>query len=198
MVRRFLASGACRPAFQGGLPAVSINGGFSSFGRQTTNPQFQNPAMIDPSVGYTWIKGNQSLKFGYEYEHIWMGVFDNNPPYGSFSFGGSYSSPSKVADAYWADFLFGTTSAYSLAGAFEAHLRQTLDSAYVQDDWKVSPNLTLNLGLRWEYGSPYSEENNYISNWDPTSQTVFTINPKATLGNGITPTTGAAFTAKRS
>jgi len=188
--------GSLPASFQGGLPAVSITGGFSSFGRQTTNPQFQNPAMIDPSVNYTWIKGNQSLKFGYEYEHIWMGVFDNNPPYGSFSFGGSYSSPTKVADAYWADFLFGTTSAYSLAGAFEAHLRQTLDSAYVQDDWQVFPNLTFNLGLRWEYGSPYSELNNYVSNWDPSSQTVLTINPKATLGNGITPTTGSGTYGK--
>jgi len=180
--------GSLPTSFQGGLPAISIGGGFSSFGRQTTNPQFQNPAMIDPSAAYTWIKGKHSLKIGYEYEHIWMGVFDNNPPYGSFSFSGSYSSTSKVADAYWADFLFGTTSAYSLAGAFEAHLRQTLDSAYVQDDWKVTPNLTFNLGLRWEYGSPYSELNNYVSNWDPGAQTVLTINPKATLGNGITPT----------
>ncbi len=212
--------GSLAPSFQGGLPAVSINGGFSSFGRQTTNPQFQNPAMIDPSVGYTWIKGKQSLKFGYEYEHIWMGVFDNNPPYGSFSFGGGYSacangtpipgggtcssatgapsavSSNKVADTYWADFLFGTTSAYALAGAFEAHLRQSLDSAYVQDDWKLRPNLTLNIGLRWEYGSPYSELNNYVSNWDPASQTVLTINPKATAGNGITPTTGSGVYGK--
>ncbi|MGO8932304.1 MAG: TonB-dependent receptor domain-containing protein [Terracidiphilus sp.] len=188
--------GSLAPSFQGGLPAVAISGGFSSFGRQTTNPQFQNPALIDPSVGYTWIKGKHSLKFGYEYEHVWMGVFDNNPPYGSFSFGGSYSSPTKVADAYWADFLFGTTSAYTLAGAFESHLRQSLDSVYVQDDWKVSSNLTFNLGLRWEYGSPYSELNNYISNWDPGTQTVLTINPKATLGNGITPTTGSGTYGK--
>lgn len=188
--------GSLAPSFQGGLPAVSIGGGFSSFGRQTTNPQFQNPALIDPSAAYTWIKGMHSLKIGYEYEHIWMGVFDNNPPYGSFSFSGSYSSPSKVADAYWADFLFGTTSAYSLAGAFESHLRQSLDSAYLQDDWKVSSSLTFNLGLRWEYGSPYSELNNYISNWDPGTQTVLTINPKATAGNGITPTTGSGTYGK--
>lgn len=188
--------GSLPASFQGGLPAVSITGGFSSFGRQTTNPQFQNPALLDPSATYTWIKGNHSLKFGYEYEHVWMGVFDNNPPYGSFSFGGSYSSPTKVADAYWADFLFGTTSAYSLAGAFEAHLRQTLDSAYVQDDWKVTPDLTLNLGIRWEYGSPYSEQHNYVSNWDPGSQTVLTINPNATLGNGITPTSGSGVYGK--
>jgi len=188
-------------SFQGGLPAVSITGGFTAFGRQTTNPQFQNPAIIDPSVGYTWIMGNHSLKFGYEYEHVWMGVFDNNPPYGSFTYGGGYSANggAKVADSYWADFLFGTTSAYSLAQAFEAHLRQTLDSAYVQDDWKVMPNLTLNLGLRWEYGSPYSEQNNLVSNWDPASQTVFTINPSVTTANaafGITPTSGSGVYGK--
>jgi hypothetical protein len=189
----------------GGLPAVSITQ-FQAFGRQTTNPQFQNPSLLDPKFNYTWIKGKHSLKFGYEWEKVWMGVLDNNPLYGSFSFGGGFSAcpagtalpgggtcptPTKVADTYFADFLFGTTSAYSLANFFEAHLRQTLDGAYAQDDWKVLPNLTLNLGLRWEYGSPYSEENSYVSNWDPDSQTVLTLTPGAASGNGITPTSGS-------
>ena len=199
----------------GGLPAVSITN-FQAFGRQTTNPQFQNPALLDPKANYTWILGQHSLKFGIEYEHVWMGVLDNNPLYGSYTFGGGYSacpsgtaipgggtcssatgtptnqSSTKVADTYFADFLFGTTNAYSLANYFEAHLRQTLASAYAQDDWKVAPNLTLNLGLRWEFGSPYTEQHNYISNWDPASQTVFTLSPGATTGNGITPVTGSS------
>jgi hypothetical protein len=177
------------PIVSGGLPSIGISGGFTAFGRQSTNPQWQNPALLDPKVNFTWIKGRHSLKFGYEYEHIWMAVNDNNPLYGSFTYGGGYSG-STVADGYWADFLFGTTSAYSLANYFVAHLRQTMNSAYAQDDWKVSPKLTLNLGLRWEYGSPYSEQHNYISNFDPDTQTVLTTTPGAVGGNGITPYTG--------
>ncbi|WP_263367211.1 TonB-dependent receptor [Edaphobacter bradus] len=175
------------PVVAGGLPSIGITG-FTGFGRQSTNPQWQNPALIDPKVNFTWARGKHSLKFGYEYEHIWMAVNDNNPLYGSYTYGGGYSaSGSTVSDTYWADFLFGTTSAYSLANYFVAHLRQTMQSVYAQDDWKVTPKLTLNLGLRWEYGSPYSEQHNYISNFDPISQTVLTLSPGATAGNGITP-----------
>ncbi len=174
----------------GGLPSISITN-FSVFGRQSTNPQWQNPALLDPKVNFTWVKGNHTLKFGYEYEHVWMAVNDNNPLYGGWTYGGAYSltTGSAVADNYWADFLFGATSNYQLANYFVVHLRQSMDSAYAQDDWKVLPNLTLNLGLRWEYGSPYSEQNNYVSNFDPGSQTVLTITPGAS-GIGITPYSG--------
>jgi Carboxypeptidase regulatory-like domain/TonB dependent receptor/TonB-dependent Receptor Plug Domain len=189
----------------GGLPSVGISG-FTGFGRQSTNPQWQNPALLDPKVNYTWVVGKHSLKFGYEYEHIWMAVNDNNPLYGSFTYGSGYSlcdaatSPlcatnasggaaptAPVTDDYWADFLFGTTTSYQLANYFVVHLRQDMDSAYAQDDWKVTPNLTLNLGVRWEYGSPYSEWKNNISNFDPASQSVLTITPGSAAGNGITP-----------
>jgi hypothetical protein len=173
----------------GGLPSTGISGGFTSFGRQSTNPQWQDPALIDPKVNFTWVKGAHSMKFGYEFEHIWMAVNDNNPLYGSFTYGGGYSNAggSTVADTYWADFLFGTTSAYSLANFYVAHVTQTMQSLYAQDDWHPLPSLTVNMGLRWEYGSPYSDLHNNISNFDPVSQTVLTISPGAVAGNGITP-----------
>ena len=176
------------PFVAGGLPTTSISGGFTGFGRQSTNPQFQNPALLDPKLNYTWVKGRHSFKIGYEYEHLWMGVEDNNPLYGSFTYSGGYSNAggTTVADTYFADFLFGTTSAYSVANFYEAHIRQTFNNAYAQDDYKATSNLTLNLGLRWEYGSPYSDSNDNISNFDPVTQTVLSINKNASNGNGIT------------
>ena len=191
------------PVVAGGLPSTSISGGFSSFGRQSTNPQWQDPAFIDPKLNFTWVKGSHSLKFGYEYQHLWMAVNDNNPLYGAFTYGGGYSvcpagtaipgtttackGGSAVADNYWADFLFGTTSSYQLANFYEAHLTNNTHNLYAQDDWKVSPQLTLNLGLRWEYTSPYADLYNHISNFDPGTQTVLTTTPGAVAGNGITP-----------
>ena len=187
------------PIVAGGLPSIGITG-FTGFGRQSTNPQWQDPAVLDPKVNFTWVKGKHSMKFGYEYEHLWMAVNDNNPLYGSFTYGKgssicnaaaattcSATAPKAVTDNYWADFLFGNSSAYSLANYFVAHLRQQEHNLYAQDDWKVSPKLTLNLGLRWEYGSPYTEQNNNISNFDPGTQTVLTTTPGAVAGNGITP-----------
>jgi Carboxypeptidase regulatory-like domain/TonB dependent receptor/TonB-dependent Receptor Plug Domain len=181
----------------GGLPSTGITG-FTGFGRQSTNPQWQNPALIDPKVNFTWVKRNHSLKFGYEYEHVWMAVNDNNPLYGSFNYGGGYSNAggATVSDTYWADFLFGTTNAYSLANYYVAHLTQNIHNLYAQDDWKVMPRLTLNLGLRWEYGSPYADLYNRISNFDPGTQTVLTTTPGAVAGNGITPFQGGGTYGK--
>jgi hypothetical protein len=172
----------------GGLPSIAITGGFTSFGRQSTNPQWQNPSLADPKLNFSWVHGRHSLKFGYEWEKVWQEIEDSNPLYGSFSYGGGYSkcpttagtscpNTSAVADTDFADFLFGTSSAYSLATYFITHVYQEMDSAYAQDDWKVSSKLTLNIGLRWEYGSPWWERDNFVSNFNTTTGTLQTLTP---------------------
>jgi hypothetical protein len=195
------------PTVAGGLPTTAFGAGFSTVGRQNTNPQWQNPSLLDPKVNFSWIKGKHTLKVGYEYEHIWMEVQDSNPLYGGFSYGGAYSlcpasagsacaSTSKVDENYWADFLFGNTNQYSLATYFKAHLLQTMHNVYGQDDWKVNSKLTLNLGLRWEFGSPYSEANNHIANFDPTTGTMLTLNPGYTGANFLTTVSGSGTYGK--
>jgi len=177
----------------GGLPSIAITN-FSSFGRQSTNPQWQNPSELDPKVNFSWAKGRHSLKFGYEFQRIWMGYEDSNPLYGSFTFSKGYSvcpasggsscnNTKAVSDNYWADFLFGTSAKYALATYWRSLLYQNRDSLYAQDDWKIKPNLTLNLGMRWEYGSPYSAKNDYVSNFDPATQSMITLAPGFTNSN---------------
>jgi hypothetical protein len=174
------------PVVYGGLSTVSITGGFSTLGRQSTNPQWQNPSVLDPKVNYSWVHGRHSLKFGYEFERIWMPVQNTDPLGGSFSFGGGYSKcnitdcatsgpalgTSASRGTYFADFLFGASSQYALSSFFLAHLRQNMHNIYAQDDWKVNSALTLNIGLRWEYGSPYYERDGQVTNFDPVSATL--------------------------
>ena len=170
------------PAVAGGLPTTSISGGFSALGRQSTNPQWQNPALLDPKINYSWVRGKHSLKFGYEFERVWMSVQNTDPLGGSYAFSGGFSKCAKVVtgcattaagtDTYWADFLFGAPSGYALASYYVSHLRQNQHAVYAQDDWKVNPSLTLNIGLRWEYGSPYYNLGNTVTNFDPKTATM--------------------------
>jgi hypothetical protein len=158
----------------GGLPTQLISG-FSDLGRQATNPQWQYPTVYNPKVNYTWLAGRHSLKSGYEFQHIQTEVQDVNPLYGRDEYAGQFSRPTGVAASTiynLADFMFGARSRYALSNILIANLRQNMHFAYLQDDWRVNDRLTLNLGLRYEYATPWVERDNILSNFDPQTRTM--------------------------
>ena len=82
-------------------------------------------------------------------------------PRGTFTFTGA------VTGSDFADFLIGTPDASSIAfGNADKYLRQRVYDAYVTDDWRVLPILTINAGARWEYGAPMTELQNRLVNLD--------------------------------
>src|SRR5262249_50314583 len=144
---------------------------------QSTNPQFQNPANLNPRVSYTWNSGRQTVKFGAEYARVNTDVQDTNPLYGLDSYNSQFSRPAGRASSNQynlADFMFGLRTQYELAPLLVAHMRQRSYYSYVQDDLKLSPRLTLNIGLRYEYVTPYFEAQDRMSNFDPSTNTIVT------------------------
>ncbi|HWZ34084.1 MAG TPA: TonB-dependent receptor [Bryobacteraceae bacterium] len=177
------------PNIAGGLNTQSISGFATALGRQTSNPQFQNPTSWDPKLNYSKVLGRHSLKAGYEFLTIHTEILDTNPLYGQDQYTGQFSKittcaqigqqpgctlpPTGDATSYnLADFIFGTPSIISQGSYKVVNLRQFVHSLYVQDDYRVTPKLTVNAGLRWEFASPLFERDNSYSNFDPTNNSM--------------------------
>jgi hypothetical protein len=163
------------PRVVGGIPTMSISG-YTALGRQTTNPQWQYPFLFNPKVSYSLQHDKHFIKTGYEYQQVRETVQDAYPLYGQFTFAGKFSG------YLTSDFLFGAPSQLNLTSFFVAHVRQVSHFAFVQDDWHLSDRLTLNLGMRYEYGSPYWDKDNQLSNFDPISSPVTGQLLRATSG----------------
>ena len=159
------------PAYTGGLNNQAVSG-FTSFGEQATNPQFNNPTQANPKVNYTWVKGHHSLKVGYEYGWLSQAISDFHPKFGTDTYAGAFSSTGSTTTAQAAnltDFLFGARSNYQLNAPNEVNYLRYWHMGYIQDDWKPLPSLTLNLGLRYEFMSPNYEQDNKLFNFDPVN-----------------------------
>jgi carboxypeptidase family protein/TonB-dependent receptor-like protein len=159
----------------GGLTTQTVNG-LSQLGRQATNPQFQNPFNVNPRVNYSFALGRHSLKTGYEYLAVNTDVQDTNPLMGLDTYAGQFSRPAGITannNLYnLADFMFGARSQYEFANLLVVNMRRRLHYAYLQDDFKLSQRLTLNLGVRYEFATPYYEAQNRLSNYDPATNSI--------------------------
>jgi hypothetical protein len=114
----------------------------------------------------TWLRGKHTLKFGGEYRRASVENFNDNLERGIFSFGPSGLDPDPVVDAL-ANFYLGNAFVLALTGNTERTTYNNGLSFFGQDDIRVRPNFTLNVGLRWEYFGPISEAHNLLSNLAP-------------------------------
>ena len=143
----------------GGLPTVSILG-FRGFNDQPGSGDRQANYEISETV--TWTHGKHSIKSGFEVARISSFNFQNTPPRrGQFTFDGRFSGHAM------ADFLVGAL-AFSSRNTRNAETEPVNNRyhAYVQDDWNISPRLTLNIGVRYEYTSPWHNSEGELANFD--------------------------------
>ena len=136
--------------FSNGIAALSD--GQSSFNRSQTS---------GVSYSMLWTRRAHNIAFGADFSRREYNVLAQQDPRGSFTFTGA------VTGSAFGDFLIGIPSTSSIAfGNPDKYFRQSLYDAYIADDWRVRAGLTLNVGLRWEYGAPVTELYGRLVNLD--------------------------------
>jgi len=142
-----------------GTPGVSVSG----FGGFSTGGVLYEPAStLTVSDTVTTLLGRHSLKFGGEARRYEIDNYQPNGVASSFSFTGS-----RTGNAF-ADFLFGViNSGFVQVQNAMVSTRAWSYAAFVQDDFKLSANLTLNLGLRWQYDQSFRELNDGLAFFNP-------------------------------
>ncbi|MGI9075030.1 MAG: carboxypeptidase regulatory-like domain-containing protein [Bryobacteraceae bacterium] len=162
-------------------PSVSISGTCCTGIGPSTNAIYVENS-FDPSDVVTMIRGRHILKFGGEL----LAYQDNSTPWGNinaanFTFSGVFtqSAPFGTGGLGYADFLLGQVDSWNASNTPIVGMRQKSPQLFVQDDFKLRPNLTLNLGLRYQIQGGWHEVANRIGAFDPTIINPLTNTPGA-------------------
>ncbi|HYM09246.1 MAG TPA: TonB-dependent receptor [Bryobacterales bacterium] len=148
---------------------------FTNFGGLTdSSPLLRRDQTASVSDGVTIVRGSHNLTTGGEYRRMQLNTRTDQDARGTFTFSGLATSafdgqgrPLPGTGYDFADFLLGLPQASSVRfGGSNTYFRGTVYNAYGQDDWRLRPNLTINLGLRYEYFAPLTEKYGRIANLD--------------------------------
>lgn len=170
-------------AVQGGLPAILISGFSPRLGSPDFLPKFQHSEQFQFTNTLSWTRGLHSFRFGTDVMFpMKLNYLDVPNTRGRLTYDGSYTQfaggLAGTGNAL-ADFLVGTARNAALSNVNIVNQRRYMYGFFGQDDWKVRRNLTLNLGLRYDFGSPAFEKNNRITNFDPFAAAAATTNAQA-------------------
>ena len=178
-------------AENGGLPNFYISN-LQNLGSNNFLPSDEVSATLQVTDDFTKIYGKHSFKMGIEYQHVKFSTLQPAWSRGSFDYNGTFTDIPNQGNTTggMAQMLLPPVAApatiggnpnpngFSYSGGSDAvnssNINKTYDekmyfAAYFQDDWKMTPKLTLNLGLRWDFFGPINEQNGGQANFVPTA-----------------------------
>ncbi len=152
--------------FNNGAPQITMTG-YVTIGGATNLPQGRHDNNYNYIENMTWTKGSHTMKWGIDYLHILFNSFFTSNGRGAFTFQNTFTGNAV------ADLLLGLPQAATRNPGTPFH-NAIADNygVYFQDDWKVTPKLTVNFGLRWDIDLPARERVNKIASFDPITDTL--------------------------
>jgi hypothetical protein len=177
-------AGTGRSSLDFGVPVITATG-YDRLGEATNLPQDRHDNTWEWSDSLSWTTGRHTIKFGAETRHFQENFLFDSSARGTINFTPFYTAQVSTTAAgvvnavtgtgnAIADMLLGFPNTSSVSRSFAginantvAGLRQTSTNLFAQDDFRVLPNLTLNLGLRWEFNNPTTDKYNHLATFDP-------------------------------
>jgi outer membrane receptor protein involved in Fe transport len=178
------------PIYSGGLPGMSINGGggvpqpaagggLGRLGSPDFLPKFQKTNQFEWTDTLSLTLGAHQFRFGTDVHFPMRNIYLDVPGLrGSWSFNGQYTG------IPWADFLLGYPNYAQLTNLDTVDERIWMTSFFFQDEWKATPKLSVNYGLRYDYSTWPYEARNHMTNLDPATGERFTP-ANSTFGRGL-------------
>jgi outer membrane receptor protein involved in Fe transport len=156
--------------FDWGIPGINFTS-FSGLSDPTPRRELDQTYTVSDTV--IWNHGKHNWRFGADYRRMFESFHSARNAAGSFTFTGFATAlyvngqEQTGTGSDLADFLLGLPQQSSIQFGTNAYnFRANSYDFFAQDDWRIRANLTLNLGLRYEYNGPYTETKNQIANLD--------------------------------